>query len=167
MGSPDGAIKLLEKLRQESFEIIPSKGFFSKEFQRWHSTAVALLRKYFDEDDIIYKDFQQLQFEWPREILESMHASMVSFSKNPEKAIEESYKEAPAEFRRAAQKAMRQLIKSLSPKKRKQIADAGTALDAFEHELFAHSQKRRFLKAMEEADGILLAAISSLRNKKN
>ena len=55
--------KLLERLRGEAMEFIPERGLFSPEFQAWHAAVLKVLQDQFNDTDVIYTDFKNLQFE--------------------------------------------------------------------------------------------------------
>jgi hypothetical protein len=75
MTAPNEPRALLTKLCEEIGEVI-SKGFFSPEFEQWHASIISVLQQQLPNDNLL-KEFQQLQFEWPREALEGSYDSFV------------------------------------------------------------------------------------------
>src|ERR1700723_4046566 len=122
--------RLLRRLRDESIELILTKGLFSPEFQAWHAAALAVLREQFGENDSLYQEFKGLQFEWPLKWIEEAYQQQTQYLKDPDTTIDTSYKNAPAEFREMARRAMRDTLANVPPERRALFETVAGALEA-------------------------------------
>jgi len=127
--------ELLERLVQDSVAVIPSKGYFSTEFQCWHAAAIRILCDRFSEDGTLYQEFRHLQFEWPRELLEALHQNQVQFFKSQE------------------------LSNNVSANEKRMIA---SVLESAQVEIFNYSQEEKFQTALVRARELLRTAIAML-----
>jgi hypothetical protein len=114
MSASDDSLALLTKLCEEIEKII-SKGFFSPEFEQWHASIISVLQQRLPNDSLL-KEFQQLQFEWPREALEGSYDSFVqsNVSEGLEKAENQFLPPLQArQFRNAMEQAKEILVTAI------------------------------------------------------
>jgi hypothetical protein len=160
-------LEILERLATVASTVVAAAGLFSHEFRRWHAEAIAALKNIFGEDSLCYRDFVSLQFELPREDLESLLHSQAEFAKDPEKYSQMWGANLPPEaqeLKEQVQEAMRAAYENLSTKKKEALREIAKVLPHLEDTLFSHAQQRCFQNALGRAKEILLAGRTMLRN---
>lgn len=159
-------IGLLEKLREQSKEFTSEKTLHDSVFCEWHTAIAILLRQYFPQDQIINSELEALTSAWVNQTALSIVRNSDAFL-DPEKAVDNSFKNSPAAFREEAQRTMRGILQNLPVKRRRQMRELAPAVKEFEETKLTALREQRFQQTMKREQELLGKVIQLLKNNPN